>query len=278
MRYKLKIEKLGASGDGIGYYHGKKVFVSGTLPGEIIETELDVETSQGYYGHVISRLNNSNERQEPECRHFEFCGGCVAQHYSVAAYREWKLNILRNALLTRGIRDVKISPLIICPPSSRRRTRLSLSRVRKTNDVQIRLGFNQYRTSKVIDIISCSLLLPRLQKLLPPLRKVVKFLSPNLKQISIVQADVGLEVILHGIDSSPSMRQREVIAKFSSAHNIARVAVEVYQYEERKKKLTNKSRVFKSKSIPEIIVQPGAVKAVELKVVKLCELQICILV
>ena len=94
MRYTVKIEKLGASGDGIGYYHSKKVFVPRTLPGETIEIEVDVETSQGYHGHIISKLNSSNERRDPDCKHFDLCGGCDAQHYSWAKYTEWKLHYI----------------------------------------------------------------------------------------------------------------------------------------------------------------------------------------
>ncbi len=262
MKHIVKIEKLGASGDGIGYYRGKKIFVSGTLPGEKIEIELDVETAHGYHSKIISRLNSSNERQDPECMHFDLCGGCVAQHYNGALYKEWKLNILRNALLSRGIKDVEIAPLISSPPASRRRTRLSLSRSGRTNEVRILLGFNQFRTSKVINIISCNILLPRLQNLLSPLRTLVKSLSPSLKYISITQADVGLELIFHGLHTSPNMQEREIIADFAHSYSIARIAVEVYQIWERKKHLTNKNRITKSRTLPETIVQPSEVKAI----------------
>lgn len=262
MKYTVKIEKLGASGDGIGYYHGKKVFVSGTLPGEIIETSLYLQTSQGYYGNIISWLKISEERRKPECKHFDLCGGCVAQHFNRLTYGEWKLSILRDALLSRGIKDVKIASLITCPPSSRRRTRLSLSRSRKTNEGIIQLGFNQYRTSHVVNIEACSILLPQLEKLLSPLRSVVKSLSPKLKSISITQADVGLEIIFHGLCASLTLKEREIIATFANSNDIARIAVVEYPIGDRNHRFTNKIPRIKRTTPPEIIVQPNQVNAI----------------
>ena len=68
-------------------------------------------------------------RQQPICRHFGQCGGCVAQHMSPELYRGWKSAALLQAFASRGI-QIEPEPMrIVAAQSRRRRTRRNVDQL-----------------------------------------------------------------------------------------------------------------------------------------------------
>ena len=68
----VEIAHLGAQGDGVAETPNGPAYVPFALPGE--RWQLSDGTAE--------RLTESPDRQQPLCRHFGACGGCVAQHMS----------------------------------------------------------------------------------------------------------------------------------------------------------------------------------------------------
>src|SRR5690554_2226428 len=89
----VEIARLVAQGDGIAGTPDGPVFLPFALPGE------RWCMSEG----MAERVTDSPDRQQPICRHFGACGGCVAQHMSADLYRRWKLDALLQAFAHRGI-------------------------------------------------------------------------------------------------------------------------------------------------------------------------------
>lgn len=86
-----------ADGVPAGRANGRQVSVPFSLPGEIVDVDLE-EGSENVplRGQIVSVVQPSPERVTPACRHFGTCGGCELQHVS---YREqlrmkwWRLNV-----------------------------------------------------------------------------------------------------------------------------------------------------------------------------------------
>jgi 23S rRNA (uracil1939-C5)-methyltransferase len=251
MQCDVRIETLGAGGDGIAHHDGARVFVPGALPGEQVRVDLGRAASDGYHATLLARQNDGPARTEPECEYFGDCGGCVAQHIAAAPYSEWKQAAIREALAHRGLgRDlgeIAMAPLIACPPASRRRARLALSRGG-------RLGFRRRGAAEIVDIAHCAILLPKLQTLLAPLRTLAAGIAGGIGEISLTQAPTGVDVILHGLAAPPDMAMREHLADFTHAQGIARLAIEI-------RKPRGRGGKQKAAGEVETIAQPGAVRA-----------------
>ena len=63
---------------------------------------------------------------EPACKHYEECGGCIAQHLSSDEYVSWKLSLVSSILKKNGIDNYPLEELEICPKGSRRRARFAV--------------------------------------------------------------------------------------------------------------------------------------------------------
>lgn len=100
----LSIERMGQAGDGVGRIQdGRLAFVSGALPGELVNVRVTEERRNFVRAHVISREVHSPERVEPVCPIVAECGGCALQHWDYRAELRYKENRVREALRRAGL-------------------------------------------------------------------------------------------------------------------------------------------------------------------------------
>ena len=186
----LEIIAIGAQGDGVA---DGDVYVPGGLPGEIWRrTGPDKFILEG---------PKSPDRTEPMCRHFDVCGGCVAQHMSPNVYGNWKRQIVETVLAREGL-EADIRPLWRHPEGRRRRAALQL--VRSGN--QVRVGFRERRGHTVFDMAMCPVLDPSVVEALPGLRKIGELIlaDGDDARVTVTRAMDGLVV---GIDTARKTRQ-----------------------------------------------------------------------
>lgn len=73
---RIKIEKSGINGEGIGYWQQKPIFISSCLPQEVVEVG-DIETKDRYSSAKCLRVvEASTHRVKPRCVIQEKCQGC----------------------------------------------------------------------------------------------------------------------------------------------------------------------------------------------------------
>jgi 23S rRNA (uracil1939-C5)-methyltransferase len=81
----LEISGLSHDGRGVAELGGKKVFVHGALPGELVRARLLARQRRYDEAQVVDVLRASARRMQPRCAHFGVCGGCALQHLDPAA-------------------------------------------------------------------------------------------------------------------------------------------------------------------------------------------------
>jgi len=96
---KIKIEKTGINGEGIGYLKNKPIFIASTLPQEIVEAEITVEKDRYAIGECLRIVEKSSKRVEAPCLVQDRCGGCALMITDVANQEQLKLNNLKQSLL-----------------------------------------------------------------------------------------------------------------------------------------------------------------------------------
>src|SRR5690606_38279520 len=85
----LRIDALGALGDGIGLLDGRMVFVPLAAVGDLVEVEIDGVRGDGLAGRLLALREAGPGRTVAPCRHFGDCGGCAVQHLDDGTYAAW---------------------------------------------------------------------------------------------------------------------------------------------------------------------------------------------
>ena len=209
----LTIERLGHLGDAIA----EGVFVTGALPGEVVEGEVVA-------GRMAAPkiLTPSADRVRPPCPHARTCGGCLLQHASDGFVAGWKEGVVRSALAGQGL-EAPFRPMAVSPAGSRRRAVLS---GRRTKGGAL-LGFHARQSELIVAVPNCRLLHPDLLAAIPALEAAVVTGGSRTAELSltVTQSLNGPDVAVAGgkpLDAA----LRVALAQVAETHRLARLTWE----------------------------------------------------
>ncbi len=152
---KLRVEKMGINGEGIGYDVKKRpVFIEGALQGEEVEVEITDKQAKYARAKLLRVLKKSNDRREPECKFHKKCGACSLMHVNYERQLEYKYDILRQSL----IKYAQINPKLIKPvkkSSCEYAYRNSFKLPLKMDDGELTCGIYMTGSNFFIPIDSC---------------------------------------------------------------------------------------------------------------------------
>jgi 23S rRNA (uracil1939-C5)-methyltransferase len=208
---RLTIERLGHHGDGIA---AGPVFVPRTLPGEVVEGE--VEGDRMAQPKIVTP---SPDRVAAPCPHYRSCGGCQLQHASNGFVAEWKIGVVRAALVAQGV-EAEIAGIATSPARSRRRAVLH---GRRTKGGVI-LGFHGRASGTIVAVPDCRVLTPAIMAAFPALEALTALAASRKSEVdlAVTDTDSGLDVALAG--ALPLTRELlpEAVA-LAEAHELARL-------------------------------------------------------
>lgn len=200
------IMRLAARGEGVsdaGTYYPL------TAPGDLIAAD----------GAIVP----GPHRREPPCRHFPACGGCQLQHVDDDAYEVYLRDRIAAALAAQHIDAAHIRPPLLSAPRTRRRAALHAER--RGGDV--RIGFREEKSHRIVDMRECYILTPELFALIAPLRALLRdLLGPRGNaEVRVTLADQGVDLLLEGV-TAESLAASERLAGFAQAQGLARLALD----------------------------------------------------
>ena len=199
------IVRIAARGDGVtaGGRH-----IPFAVPGDVLLPDGTIEPGPGH--------------QVPPCRHFPQCGGCQLQHLTDAAYSDYCSSRVAGALAQHGL-SCEIRPPHLSPPNSRRRATL---RALKAGG-KVLIGFNEAGSNRIVDMVECHVLHPRLLALLPQLRSLLSTILPPKRtaEIQVSLADQGPDLLLKGVEVA-GLEAVESLTAFSEANRLARLSID----------------------------------------------------
>lgn len=153
------IERLTLRAEGVG----DGLVFARVLPGETVEgTAVEGRVAQPRI------VTPSPQRVAAPCRHYKSCGGCALMHASDGFVADWKLGVVRQALIAQGL-DAPLRPVLTSPPGSRRRATLTGRRLKSGALV----GFHGRASDTVTPVPDCRLLDPALLAALPAMEALV---------------------------------------------------------------------------------------------------------
>ena len=198
MQLEVRIERLGAKGDGVAESPQGPVFVPFALPGELVRVAVEPGNERA---DLIEVIEPSPDRIAPICPHFGSCGGCALQHLESQAYLDWKRESVVAAMWSRGL-DPEIEKVRPVPVGSRRRTALALGRGR----AGLALGYRRARSHELIDVAVCPVLTPRIVASLPKLKQALAPLLGGKREarVSVTETESGLDIVVEAIKPTPA--------------------------------------------------------------------------
>ena len=217
MSARLTIERLGAQGDGIAQTPAGPVFVPYTLAGE--EVLAEVERDRGL---LVSIEKASPLRVQPACRHFGTCGGCAVQHLDDAAYRDWKRELVVQALKSRGI-EAEVGELVACARQARRRVVLSARR----RAAGLLLGFNRAQSAEIVLVEECPVSMPAIVERLDALRELAGMVAATSQSfhVAVTATASGLDIAMTDA-GKPSDQARRAAIRHVIERGFARLALD----------------------------------------------------
>lgn len=161
----VRIHSLAQGGAGIGVREdGKKLFVSGALPGEVVSYRLTGEKSSWAQGEVEEIVEPSPHRVTPRCPYYDACGGCDLMHLAAEKQAEAKHRLFIEALERIG--GIPEGSLELVPPASARgwgyRSRVAFH----VDAGKRQAGFLGRRSHGLVSLPTCPVLVPMLSRLL----------------------------------------------------------------------------------------------------------------
>jgi len=201
------IETLGHKGEGIVSVEGRKAFVPFTLPGEVVEIEIE-----GERGTVRAIQSAAPNRVDPICPHFGLCGGCQLQHLDRASYAAFKIGLVETPLRQAGI-SAKVERMITAHGRGRRRATLH---ARKDG-----AGYMRLRSHDLLNLDACPILVPELRRA-PGIARALGAAIGDC-DVSFTATNAGIDV---GIRNAAKGLRVERLVPLANALELARLALD----------------------------------------------------
>ncbi len=164
MLESIEITGMAHGGEGVGRVNGQVCFVTGAVPGDVVQINVIKATSKALWGDVACVVTPSPYRQLPSCEQHASCGCCGWGHFAYPAQAEWKCKIVTDCL--ERLAGIQIEPEWIEIPELREAYR---TRANYHGDGK-RLGFYSPGTHDIEGDGYCTLCHPKLNTALKQLR------------------------------------------------------------------------------------------------------------
>lgn len=169
---ELAIERLAATGEGVGRHEGFVVFVPLTAPGDRVRARVTRTERRHARAEVVALLAPGPHRTVPPCPVVEACGGCAWQQVDYATQLAWKRQVVVDALERVGrLRGVPVAPCLGMEDPWHYRNKAAVPFARAP-DGQLAVGFYRRGTHRVVDLPGgCALQHPLVNRLVAAVRE-----------------------------------------------------------------------------------------------------------
>jgi 23S rRNA (uracil1939-C5)-methyltransferase len=87
---RMQLTDIGNKGKAVGRHQERVVFVTGGVPGDVVDVKVTKKRRSYLEGKVIKVHEYSPDRVEPACQYFGVCGGCKWQNLDYSKHLEYK--------------------------------------------------------------------------------------------------------------------------------------------------------------------------------------------
>ena len=151
----VKIERMGANGEGVATYNGVVIFVPFALVGEEVLVHIINDKHSFMIAKIVEIKKQSKNRIKPMCPYFSKCGGCDIQHMEYSDQLKFKKQLVSDTLLKYAKITHEINDVV--PSSKVFRYRNKFALPVQEEDGKIKIGMFKKNSHKIIEIDDCLL-------------------------------------------------------------------------------------------------------------------------
>lgn len=109
----IEVTDAGAKGKAIGHApDGKVIFIDNAVPGDVVHVQTTKKRKAYYEATATEVVTLSPKRTQPQCQHFEVCGGCKWQHMEYKYQLEYKQReVISNLTRIGKIELPEVTPI-----------------------------------------------------------------------------------------------------------------------------------------------------------------------
>jgi 23S rRNA (uracil1939-C5)-methyltransferase len=165
---QVRPDRLVAGGDAMARDpDGRVLFVTGALPGELVEVEVESSKKDFARGRLVEIVERSPDRDAPSCSHRRAgCGGCDWMHLRPAAQLDAKIGIVAESLRRIGRVDAAVVDGLVHAGGSVAQFGYRTT-IRVVGGPGGTVGFREQASDRVVPVTSCPVADSRLSRLLP---------------------------------------------------------------------------------------------------------------
>ncbi|MDA9163267.1 methyltransferase [Rickettsiaceae bacterium] len=213
------IEFINKQGFGSSKSTPNRIEIPYTLIGEIVAFEKHEYRKKSNY--ILKNIEKpSIHRVTPECKYFEYCGGCMLQHMDLESYNNFKLSLAQRVLPP----ETKINPLITIPKGNRRR--INLQALKK--DGRLFLGLRRFHSHQIVDIDICPAVMSELSAIFMPLKKtMIEILEHKHKaEIFLTYNSNGIDILFEMQNLNITPEKEKLLMNFAIENQIIRLQIQ----------------------------------------------------
>lgn len=213
---------VGLSHEGAGIVReGKTALVAGALPGETVRFRRLRRHRQYDEARLEAVMTPAANRVQPQCPHFEICGGCALQHLDPVSQLALKQQQLAENLERIGRLAPRrwLEPIHSPPWGYRRRARLGVKYVPRKGRVLV--GFRERSSHLIAQLSRCEVLAAPIGELLEPLASLIGALSirEQLPQIEVAVGDQVAALVMRVL-ATPSEEDLAALRAFEIQYGV----------------------------------------------------------
>lgn len=151
----VKIDRLGANGEGIAIYDGIVIFVPFALVGEEVLVHIINDKNKYLIAKIVEIKTASPNRVQAKCPYFEKCGGCDLQHMDYVDQLKFKHKLVCDTLKKYADIDASVQAVTASPNKFRYRNKFAFP-VQNVGG-EIKIGMYRKNSHQIIEIEDCLL-------------------------------------------------------------------------------------------------------------------------
>jgi 23S rRNA (uracil1939-C5)-methyltransferase len=171
---EIDVTDLSDTGDGVGRWQERVVFVPDTVPGDRAIVRLLYTKPQYAHGQLQKLLASSPQRIRPSCIVADKCGGCQWQHINYDYQLQAKLNQVIQALeRIGGFQQPPVDPVLAAPSPFGYRNKVTYP-LGLSSTGNIQAGYYQKGSHKLINLNQCPVQDSRLNPFLAEIKQDIQ--------------------------------------------------------------------------------------------------------
>ena len=165
------------SGYGLSVWNDYVLVTPNLIPGEQAIVQIKHRSGSRWYSSIVTIIGQSDNREIPQCKVFNECGGCSLQHISNEEQWFLKTKHIKDAFERIGGIGVELNNIFNQNYIKYAYRNKAIIPIKTDPTGKLVFGYYKRHSHNIIDLYECPVLDPRINKFIPILKNELQTLN-----------------------------------------------------------------------------------------------------